>query len=289
MRVYGGRLVDTVMACKFFPGPVPGLQAYQTQRRQALFFSSLRDFYAATGLCRAASNGTPDLALHTPPGPACASSRRESLFLLAISRQTVAEHPSPLSLTGATIAGIYNALRSDTCPALLNGLSLSHYCLIHNVVVSDPQSSELSGMGEAVFQTDISQQYADVFSPIPGILSSSFLRCFIPDHRLSGLLSVSQDASALLQPQKVSINARPLDFPRRFSAFSSCVCISVSAWWRTTRARKRVQAGEALPRLQGASDDRTRQHARIHGIGLVTQSFTLSEALPGAGLMTDTM
>ncbi|MEK8236451.1 hypothetical protein P2N75_12995, partial [Escherichia coli] len=33
--------VDTVMACKFFLVRFPGLQACQTQRRQALFFSSL--------------------------------------------------------------------------------------------------------------------------------------------------------------------------------------------------------------------------------------------------------
>ncbi|EHX40255.1 hypothetical protein ECDEC12D_4451, partial [Escherichia coli DEC12D] len=36
------------------------MQACQTQRRQALFFHPFRDFYAATGLCRDASNGTPD-------------------------------------------------------------------------------------------------------------------------------------------------------------------------------------------------------------------------------------
>ncbi len=36
--MYCSLLVDTVMACKFFPGPVSGLQACQTLRRQALFF-----------------------------------------------------------------------------------------------------------------------------------------------------------------------------------------------------------------------------------------------------------
>ncbi|MCS1317315.1 hypothetical protein NX035_22435, partial [Escherichia coli] len=51
-------IVDTVMACKFFLVQSPGLQACQTQRRQALLFHPFRDFYAATGLCRDASNGT---------------------------------------------------------------------------------------------------------------------------------------------------------------------------------------------------------------------------------------
>ncbi len=59
-------------------------------------------------------------ALHTPPVPACASSRRESpfLFLPLAARRSRNARPHSVLLV-ATIAGIYNALRSDTCPALL--------------------------------------------------------------------------------------------------------------------------------------------------------------------------
>ena len=86
----------------------PGLQACQTQRRQALFFSSLPRFlrryriYAVTHRTARLTSS----ALHTPPVPDCASSRRESPFLsLPLTRQTVAERPSPLSLTGGYHCG----------------------------------------------------------------------------------------------------------------------------------------------------------------------------------------
>lgn len=113
--------VDTVTASKFFPGPVSrGLQACQTQRRQALLFHPFRDFYAATGLCRDASNGTPDFST---PYATCASLRiiepRITFPFLPLAANA---RPHSVLLV-ATIAGIYNGLRSDTCPALLNRLA----------------------------------------------------------------------------------------------------------------------------------------------------------------------
>ncbi|VCX27878.1 hypothetical protein BANRA_03743 [Escherichia coli] len=44
--------------------------------------------------------------------------------------------------------------------------------------------------------------------------------------------------------------------------------------WHATR----VQAGEALPCCRALLTTELCQHARIHGISLVTQSFTLSES-----------
>ncbi|CAD6555481.1 Uncharacterised protein [Escherichia coli] len=77
-------------------------------------------FYAATGLCRDASNGTPDFS--TP------YATRASLrviapgitfpFLPLAARRSRNARPHSV-LLAATITGIYNALRSDTCPALL--------------------------------------------------------------------------------------------------------------------------------------------------------------------------
>ncbi len=101
-------------------GKTPGLQACQTQRRQALLFHPFRDFYAATGLCRDASNGTPDFST---PYATCASLRiiepRITFPFLPLAANA---RPHSVLLV-ATIAGIYNGLRSDTCPALLNRLA----------------------------------------------------------------------------------------------------------------------------------------------------------------------
>ncbi len=84
------------------------------------FFHPFRDFYAATGLCRDASNGTPDFST---PYATCASLRiiapRITFpFLPLAARRSRNARPHSVLLV-ATIAGIYNALRSDTCPALL--------------------------------------------------------------------------------------------------------------------------------------------------------------------------
>ncbi len=74
--------VDTVMACKFFPGPVSRIAGIpDTAPSGAVFFipsaifTPLLDYAVPHRTARLTS------ALHTPPGPACASSRRESLFL----------------------------------------------------------------------------------------------------------------------------------------------------------------------------------------------------------------
>lgn len=113
--------VDTVTAsASFFLVQSPGLQACQTQRRQALLFHPFRDFYAATGLCRDASNGMPDFST---PYATCASLRiiepRITFPFLPLAANA---RPHSVLLV-ATIAGIYNGLRSDTCPALLNRLA----------------------------------------------------------------------------------------------------------------------------------------------------------------------
>ncbi|MFS3462124.1 hypothetical protein ACK6W3_23275, partial [Escherichia coli] len=61
------------MACKFFPGPVSRIEGIpDTAPSGAVFFHPFRDFYAATGLCRDASNGTPDFST---PYATCASLR----------------------------------------------------------------------------------------------------------------------------------------------------------------------------------------------------------------------
>ncbi|CAJ1281689.1 hypothetical protein JRT77AECX_JRT77AEC_03122 [Escherichia coli] len=86
MRTSGGwevRLdVDTVMACKFFPGPVSRIAGMpDTAPSGAVFFipsaifTPLPDYAVTHRTARLTS------ALHTPPVPACASSRRESPFL----------------------------------------------------------------------------------------------------------------------------------------------------------------------------------------------------------------
>jgi len=75
-------LVDTVMACKFFPGPVSRIAGMpDTAPSGAVFFipsaifTPLPDYAVTHRTARLTS------ALHTPPVPACASSRRESPFL----------------------------------------------------------------------------------------------------------------------------------------------------------------------------------------------------------------
>ena len=87
------------------------------------FFHPFRDFYAATGLCRAASNGTPDFS--TPYATWASlriiAPRITFPFLPLAARRSRNTRPHSVLLV-ATIAGIYNALRSDTCPALLNRL-----------------------------------------------------------------------------------------------------------------------------------------------------------------------
>ncbi len=138
--------------------------------------SSLPRFYAATGLCRDASNGTPDFST---PYATCASLRiiepRITFPFLPLAANA---RPHSVLLV-ATIAGIYNGLRSDTCPALLNRLALSHYCLIHNAVVSDPQKRRTVWHGQNGPSDHVSQQYRRCFLSDTGMLSSSFLRCFI--------------------------------------------------------------------------------------------------------------
>ncbi len=74
--------VDTVMACKFFPGPVSRIAGMpDTAPSGAVFFipsaifTPLPDYAVTHRTARLTS------ALHTPPVPACASSRRESPFL----------------------------------------------------------------------------------------------------------------------------------------------------------------------------------------------------------------
>ncbi len=73
---------DTVMACKFFPGPVSRIAGMpDTAPSGAVFFipsaifTPLPDYAVTHRTARLTS------ALHTPPVPACASSRRESPFL----------------------------------------------------------------------------------------------------------------------------------------------------------------------------------------------------------------
>ncbi len=74
--------IDTVMACKFFPGPVSRIAGMpDTAPSGAVFFipsaifTPLPDYAVTHRTARLTS------ALHTPPVPACASSRRESPFL----------------------------------------------------------------------------------------------------------------------------------------------------------------------------------------------------------------
>ncbi len=81
------------------------------------------------------------------------------------------------------------------------------------------------------------------------------------------------------KPQKVSTNARPLDFPRRFSAIQFLgvhICQRLAAYYQgTKRAFRRVRR---FPGCRTLLTTKPCQHARIHCIGLVTQSFTLSES-----------
>lgn len=76
------KVQDTVMACKFFPGPVSRIAGMpDTAPSGAVFFipsaifTPLPDYAVTHRTARLTS------ALHTPPVPACASSRRESPFL----------------------------------------------------------------------------------------------------------------------------------------------------------------------------------------------------------------
>ena len=88
-----------------FSGPVSRIAGMPDTAPSGAVFHPFRDFYAATGLCRDASNGTPDFST---PYATCqlAHHRAENhLSFLAISRQTVAERPSPLSLTGGYHCG----------------------------------------------------------------------------------------------------------------------------------------------------------------------------------------
>ncbi len=139
-------------------------------------------------------------SLHTHYLCQLAHHRAENhLSFLAISRQTVAERPSPLSLTGGYHCG------QDTTPCEAThvrpyyslSLPLSHCYLIHNAVVSDPQKRRTVWHQQAVLQTDISQRYRRCFLLIPGMLSSSFLRCLVLRiDRLSGILLLKTLSSA---------------------------------------------------------------------------------------------
>ncbi len=125
------------MACKFFRSSFPDCRHANTAPSGAVFHP-FRYFYAATGLCRDASNGTPDFST---PYATCASLRiiAPITFPSCHSPPDGRGTPVPLSLLVATIAGIYNALRSEHVRPYSSGSPLSHCYLIHNAVVSDPQ------------------------------------------------------------------------------------------------------------------------------------------------------
>lgn len=113
----------------------------------------------------------------------------------------------------------------------------------------------------------------------PGCFPAVSCGVSYPDHRLSGLLSASQDASALLQATEGEHQCSASGLPAPFQCVSVPACAYLSAPGGVLPGHAtRVQAGDALPRLQGASDDRTLPACGIHGISLVTQSFTLSES-----------
>ncbi|STI88225.1 Uncharacterised protein [Escherichia coli] len=177
------------MACKFFPGPVSRIAGMPDQRRQALFFSSLPRFYAATGLCRDASNGTLTSALHTHLCQLAHHRAENHLSFLAISRQTVGGTPVPTQSYWWLPCGIYNALRSDTCPALLIRLAPPHCYLIHNAVGQTAKRRTVwhgrSGPSDR-YKPAIPQMFSLRY---PGCFPAVSCGVSYPDHRLSGLLS----------------------------------------------------------------------------------------------------
>ncbi|EIH02296.1 hypothetical protein EC50588_4639 [Escherichia coli 5.0588] len=140
-----------------------------------------------------------------------------------------------------------------------SGSPLSHCYLIHNAVVSDPQKRRTVWHGRS--------GPSDRYKPaIPQMFSLRYPGCFpavscgvsYPDHRLSGLLSASQDASALLQATEGEHQCSVSGLPAPFQCDSVPACAYLSAPGGGLPGHAtRVQAGEALPRLQGASDDRT--------------------------------
>ncbi|GCS42233.1 Uncharacterised protein [Escherichia coli] len=135
-------------------------------------------------------------------------------------------------------------------------------------------------MGEAVLQTDISQQYRrcflsdtrDAFQQFPAVFHIRIIVCQV-------FYLLLKTLQLCFKPQKVSINARSLDFPRRFSAIQFLrvhICQRMVADYQgTQRAFKRVRR---FPGCRALLTTELCQHARIHGISLVTQSFTLSES-----------
>ncbi len=133
-------------------------------------------------------------------------------------------------------------------------------------------------MGEAVLQTDISQQYRrcflsdtrDAFQQFPAVFHIRIIVCQV-------FYLLLKTLQLCFKPQKVSINARSLDFPRRFSAIQF-LRVRLAPGGGLPGHATRVQAGEALPGCRALLTTELCQHARIHGISLVTQSFTLSES-----------
>ncbi len=101
-------------------------------------------------------------------------------FLPLAARRSRNARP-PLSLTGGYHCGhIQRPCEATHVRPYSSGSPLSHCYLIHNAVVSDPQKRRTVWHGRSGpsdrYKPAIPQMF---FSPIPGMLSSSFLRCFI--------------------------------------------------------------------------------------------------------------
>ena len=125
------------------------------------------------------------------------------------------------------------------------GLPLSHYCLIHNAVVSDPQKRRTVWHGQNGPSDHVSQQYRrcflsdtrDAFQQFPAVFHIRIIVCQV-------FYLLLKTLQLCFKPQKVSINARPLDFPRRFSAIQFLpvhICQRLVAYYQgMQRAFKRV-------------------------------------------------
>ncbi|STI84283.1 Uncharacterised protein [Escherichia coli] len=209
------------------------------------FFHPFRDFYAATGLCRDASNGTPDFST---PYATCASLRiiapRITFpFLPLAARRSRNARPHSVLLV-ATIAAYTTPCEATHVRPYSSGSPLSHCYLIHNAVVSDPQKRRTVWHGRSgpsdrykpAIPQMFSLRYPGCFPAFPAVFHIRIIVCQV-------FYLLLKTLQLCFKPQKVSINARLWTSRAVSVRFSSCVCISVSAWWRTTRARNARSSG----------------------------------------------
>ena len=190
--------VDTVMV-NF--SVVSGLQACQTQRVRV--FSSLPRFYAATGLCRDASNHA-YFTLHTH---LCQLASSAEITFLSCHTARRSRNASPLSLTGGTIAGYTTPCEATHVRPYSSGSPLSHCYLIHNGGVRPAKRRTVwhgrSGPSDR-YKPAIPQMFSldtGCFQQFPAVFHIRIIVCQV-------FYLLLKTLQLCFKPQKVSINAR---------------------------------------------------------------------------------